>query len=229
MKEFKAAIFDLDGTLLDSMGVWETIDIDFLGKRGIALPDDYLEIITPMGFDAAAKYTVDRFHLSENPQDIIREWYTMAKDAYASTVMLKPYVREYLDMLSEKGIRITAATSSDRELFEPALANNGIANYFEHIVTARDVMRGKGYPDIYEAAAEKVRTEPENSVVFEDILKGIQGAKAGGLQTVGVYDRYSAYEKDAMTALADRYIHDFSELMEGEDKANEDSIDDCGK
>lgn len=216
MKEFKGAIFDLDGTLLDSMGVWETIDIEFLGKRGIPLPNDYLEMITPMGFEAAARYTIERFSLREEPQELVQEWYSMAKDAYANTVTLKPNVRGYLEMLKERGIRIAAATSSDPQLFGPALLNNGILSYFEHIVTVRDVTRGKGYPDIYEAAAARINTKPADTVVFEDILKGIEGAKAGGFLTVGVYDRYSEYEKDAMIALADYYIHDFGELMEGE-------------
>ncbi|MCH1982868.1 HAD family phosphatase [Ruminococcus sp. OA3] len=218
MKEFKAAIFDLDGTLLDSMGVWETVDIEFLGKRNLSLPGDYLETITPMGFEAAADYTVKRFGLKEEPEAIIQEWYSMAKDAYRNTVGLKPYVREYLRVLKERGIRIAAATSSDNELFGPALLNNGIDGYFEHIVTVRDVKRGKGYPDIYEEAAFRLDVKPEECAVFEDILKGIEGARAGGFFAVGVYDRYSEYEKDAMIALADRYIYDFGEMMEGEHK-----------
>lgn len=216
MKAFKAAVFDLDGTLLDSMGVWEKTDIEFLEKRGILLPDDYLEIITPMGFEAAAVYTVDRFGLSEDPQEIVREWYSMAVDAYVKTVKLKPNVREYLKLLKGNGIRIAAATSSDLELFEPALLNNGILSYFEHIVTVRDVMRPKGYPDIYEAAAERLGVQPADTVVFEDILKGIEGAKAGGFLAVGVYDRYSEHEKDEIIKLADCYIYDFGELTEGE-------------
>lgn len=218
MREFKAAIFDLDGTLLDSMGVWETVDIEFLGKRNLDLPEDYLEAITPMGFEAAADYTVKRFGLKEDPEAIIQEWYSMAKDAYRNTVALKPNVREYLGLLRERGVRIAAATSSDEELFKPALINNGIDGYFEHIVTVRDVTRGKGYPDIYEEAAARMQVEPKESAVFEDILKGIEGARAGGFLTVGVYDRYSEYEKEAMIALADRYIYDFGELMEGEYK-----------
>lgn len=216
MKEFKAAIFDLDGTLLDSMGVWKEIDVAFLEKRGISLPDDYVKMITSLGFEAAANYTIDRFGLKEEPREIIREWYDMAKDAYANTVTLKPNAREYLDTLKRKGVRIAVATSSDSELVKPALLNNGIFSYFQHIVTVRDVTRGKGYPDIYEEAASRMHIQPADTVVFEDILKGVEGAKAGGFWAVGVYDSYSEYEKDAMIELADNYIYDFCELMEGD-------------
>ncbi|CUX41188.1 HAD family hydrolase [Clostridium sp. C105KSO13] len=215
MEKFKAAVFDLDGTLLDSMGVWREIDVAFLEKRGITLPDDYVRNITPLGFEAAAQYTIARFGLREDPKEIIREWYDMAKDAYANTVMLKSNVREYLEILKTRDIRIAAATSSDFELVRPALLNNGIFSYFEHIVTVRDVTRGKGHPDIYEEAVSRMNILPADTVVFEDILKGIEGAKAGGFRAVGVYDSYSEYEKDAMIELADHYIYDFGELMEG--------------
>ena len=99
----KGAIFDMDGTLLDSMWVWKQIDIDFLGKRGFEVPDDYLEMITPMGYQRAAEYTIARFGLDEKPEDLIEEWYQMAAEAYAERVMLKPHVKEYLEALKQSG------------------------------------------------------------------------------------------------------------------------------
>lgn len=116
MKKFTGAIFDLDGTLLDSMWVWEQIDVDFLSRRGIDLPEDYLKKITPMGFEAAARYTIDRFGLQEQPRDLIGEWYAMAEDYYKTKVGLKPHAKEFLRCLADQGVRIGAATSSDSRL-----------------------------------------------------------------------------------------------------------------
>ena len=104
MQSFQGAIFDLDGTLLDSMWIWEQIDIEFLGRRGLPVPDDYLEKITPMHFYQAAEYTIGRFGLSETPDDLIAEWSDMALDAYRNRIGLKPYAKEYLLFLKEKGV-----------------------------------------------------------------------------------------------------------------------------
>ncbi len=92
----KGAIFDMDGTLLDSMWVWRQIDVDFLGRRGFEVPPDYLEMITPMGYCRAAEYTIERFGLNEKPEDLIQEWYGMAAEAYAKKVELKSHAKEYL-------------------------------------------------------------------------------------------------------------------------------------
>ncbi len=216
MKDLKGAIFDLDGTLLDSMWVWEQIDIDFLKKRGIDLPEDYVKKITPMGFEAAARYTIQRFGLKERPEDLIQEWYDMAVEFYKTRVGLKPGAVRYLEHLKANGVKIAAATSSDPQLFEPALIHNGIRDFFSSVVTVRDVSRGKGFPDIYLFAAGRLGESPCRCAVFEDIPEGILGARDGGFHTVGVYDSYSGHEKEQMISLADRYIYDYEELLEAE-------------
>ncbi len=214
MLDVRGAIFDLDGTLLDSMGVWEEIDIAFLAKRSIAVPQDYVEKVTPMGFLQAAEYTIERLHLSECAQDIIAEWGRMSIDAYSHRIALKPYAKEYLKQLKAKGIRLAVATALTPDLYGPALRNNGILEYFDAFASLSEVSRGKGSPDIYLLAASRLGLRPEKCVVFEDILEGIKGAKAGGFLTCGVYDRYSAHEKDKILASADRYIISFKELLE---------------
>lgn len=213
---YQGAIFDLDGTILDSMGVWRQIDVEFLGRRGISVPPDYLEAITPLGFDRAAEYTIRRFSLPESREEIVREWYQMAEEAYRYQVELKDGAGEWLNRLKSLNIPLAVATSSDEALFVPALKRTGIYDCFDAFVTVKEVARGKGFPDIYEKAAGRIGCVPEQCVVFEDILQGIRGAKMGGFCAVAVYDEDSAHEEQAMRDAADYYIYSFRQLLEGD-------------
>ena len=213
---YQGAIFDLDGTILDSMGVWRQIDVEFLGRRGISVPPDYLEAITPLGFDRAAEYTIRRFSLPESREEIVREWYLMAEKAYRYQVELKEGAGEWLNRLKSLNIPLAVATSSDEALFVPALKRTGIYDCFDAFVTVKEVARGKGFPDIYEKAAGRIGCVPEQCVVFEDILQGIRGAKMGGFCAVAVYDEDSAHEEQAMRDAADYYIYSFRQLLEGD-------------
>ena len=144
-KQWKGAIFDLDGTLLDSMGVWDQVDIDFLKKRNLPMPDDYKQKIAAMGFPEAARYTIERFGFSETPEMLLQEWREMAREAYALHVDLKPGAKDYLEKLKSQGIPIAAATSGDRELFIPCLKHNDIYEYFDAIVTVSEVKEEKDF------------------------------------------------------------------------------------
>lgn len=213
MKPFRAAIFDMDGTLLDSMGVWAQIDIDFLGARGFEAPADYMEAVAPMSYDEMAHYTIRRFQLKEKPEDIIREWNDMAIKAYSGHLKLKDGAREYLLFLKSQGVKLALATASEPRLFEPALKNNGVYHLFDAIAHTGECARGKGFPDIYLLCGKRLGIPPEDCVVFEDIPAGIQGAKAAGMMTIGVYDRYAGDQAEAIRALADRYILSFRDLL----------------
>lgn len=212
--EKKGAIFDLDGTLLDSMDVWNDVDRIFFAKRGMEVPEDFIAAITPLGFEAAAAYTVKRFGFPEKEADIIAEWYELARKAYAEDVVLKPFAKEYLELLKKRGVCLAAATASDASLFEPCLLRNGILDYFDTIVTVRDVKRGKGFPDIYELAAQRMALPVQDCTVYEDILKGVEGAKAGGFLAVAIEEPHSGYEKELIWKMADIYITSWKELLE---------------
>lgn len=213
MKEFKGAIFDLDGTLIDSMGVWETIDIKFLEKRYISLPKDYIEKINSMSFEEVAKYTIKRFNLNESVESLIKEWNDMAVYEYSHNIKLKPKVKEYLIKLKENNIKIGLATSSPKELYELVLKNNKIYDYFDTFTSIEDVQKDKNYPDIYLYTAKKLGLKPNECIGFEDILISVNTLKKAGFMVVGVYDKYSHKDTEKIKAICDNFIYSFEELL----------------
>lgn len=207
--EFEAAIFDLDGTLLNSMDVWEQIDISFLQKRGLPVPADYVTEICARSFEEAAQYTIDLFGLSETVTDIIKEWNDMAAYEYAHNVKLLPYALDYLLRLKSHGIKLAVATGLPEELFLPCLENNSVLGLFDTLCSTDEVMRGKEFPDVFELAAKRLQTAPERCIVFDDVLPAVKSAKQANMIVCGVYDKYSAGHRAEIERLADYYILDF--------------------
>ena len=213
LKNIEGAVFDLDGTLLDSSWVWEKVDEKFLGDRGFQVPDDYVDEISPLGAERAAVYTIERFGLNEDKDDIVREWIEMAKKEYATEVVCKPYAKEFLEELHKLNIKMAVATSSDRELFMKTLERVGILKYFQKIVTVDEVERGKGYPDIYEEAARRIKVNPHKCLVFEDILAGVTGASLGEFNVVAVFDEKSKHNWEKIKSISKYSINDYKELL----------------
>ncbi|MCI8499166.1 MAG: HAD family phosphatase [Clostridia bacterium] len=209
---FRGAIFDLDGTLFDSMHVWTEVDNAFLRKRGIPMPSDYHDEVKSRNFPEAAAYTKTRFSLPEHEEEIMREWFVMTVKAYANDVLLKPFAREFLSALREQGIKTGIATSSKQALYTPVLERCGIANMFDTIVTTEQT-KPKSFPDVYLETAKRLGVAPNECAVFEDILVGIKSAKTAGFYAVAVQDHTSLSEQDRLRALADRYIVSFAELL----------------
>lgn len=210
----EGAIFDLDGTLIDSMWIWSKIDYDYLSKRGIALPPDLKDDIAHLSFDDTAKYFKTRFKLGESTEEIKREWNEMALHEYAHNIVLKEGALDFLQLLKSKEIKIGLATSNSRQLLELVLKRNRVYQYFDTITTTDEVSRGKNFPDVYLLTAEKLGLQPETCIVFEDILPAIIGAKAAGMKVIGVHDLASAHQKDDIRRLADVYIFEYDEIID---------------
>ena len=202
----RAVFLDLDGTLLDSMGVWTEIDRRFLAKRGLEIPPDYLEAIVPLSFRDTALYTIRRFHLNETPDALMREWHGMALEAYRDWVPLKAEARGLVDWLRGKGYRLAAATASTPELALPCLARLGMLDRLEMVISTEELMTGKNEPAFWEMAAGKMGLPPHQCAHFDDAAAGLLAAKAAGLYTVAVFDRFGDRPEklaaaDAMTTL----------------------------
>ncbi len=207
---FRGAIFDLDGTLLDSMQVWKQIDIEFLAKRGHSVPPGYSESLAGLSFQETAECVIGMFGLPEEPGEIMQEWNEMALEAYRHRVLLKPHAKEYLQRLKQDGVRLAACTALSRGLYEAALQNNGIYDYFDAFVSTDEVSRGKNFPDAYLLAAQRLGLPAQDCAVFEDVLPAVRGALAAGMQVYGVFDAASEKDQREIQDIACGYLYDFS-------------------
>lgn len=206
---FKAALFDMDGTLLDSMGVWAQVDDDFFSLRGIVTPDDYGPNLAGKSFLQSAIYTKERFGLPESPEEIVTEWNALCQAQYDQHVSLKPGAAKYLRLLKRCGVKIAAATALPEHLFMPALVRNGIVDLFDAFTSTEETGTHKRTGDVYALAAKKLGVAREDCIVFEDILEGIEGAHNVGMRTCAVHDWASHRSREQIDAAADFVTRDF--------------------
>lgn len=209
---FLGAIFDLDGTLVDSNPVWQKVDEDFLKMQGIVPPpEDYHKAIEIMPVHQAACYTIERFGLTQSPDEITNMWRQMAVEAYEKSVPEKPGALMYLKKLKEMGIKLAVATASERALYEPCLKRLGMWELFDGVFDVYQAGHGKDRPDIYLMAARAMGLEIKDVLVFEDALSAIQTARKAGFRAICVEDGYTQKSRPAMQAASDGYITHFSQ------------------
>lgn len=207
-------IFDMDGTLIDSNGIWREVDEAFLAKRGFPYTKEYYQGVAHTIFPLAAEFTKRYCHLEESVEDIMAEWMEMAGDAYATRVQVKPGVREYLDQCRRREQRMMVLTSSVPAHCRAALGHLGLMSYFEEILFAHDLKIEKKDPEIFRVAARRMGVEPAECVVYDDSVEACRGAKAAGMHTVGVYDQFFHVSWEEMTRVCERTIRSFTELLE---------------
>ena len=213
LDDVKAVIFDLDGTLVDSMWMWETIDIEFLGKYGYSCTPELQKTIEGMGFTETAVYFKERFSLPMTLEEIKECWSQMAMDKYRTQVPLKPGALEFLRYCKDQGIATGIATSNGRPIVDAVIEALQIGEYFQEVATACEVEKGKPEPDIYLEVARRLQVAPEDCLVFEDVPAGILAGKRAGMTVLAVEDDFSRELSGEKKALADGYICDYSELL----------------
>ncbi|MBS6195343.1 MAG: HAD family phosphatase [Clostridiales bacterium] len=214
LKQIKAVLFDLDGTLVDSMWMWKDIDSEYLGRRGYEVPPELQRDIEGMSLTETAVYFKNRFHLEESLETIKQEWMDMARDKYMYQVPLKPGAREFLEVLRERGIRTGIASANGIELVHAVLKANGVDGHLDSVHTCCEVSKGKPHPDIYLLVAERLGADPEECLVMEDIPMGILAGKRAGMKVCAVEDAFSLNQSEEKRRLADYYIKDYYDILE---------------
>lgn len=210
--DIEAVIFDLDGTLVDSMWLWRQIDIDYLGRFGIELPENLQSCIEGMSFSETAVYFKERFSLPDSLDKIKADWNEMAFDYYKTKVNLKPGAEEFLYYLKNNGIKTGIATSNSKELLMTVLEALEITDLFDCVHVSCEVKSGKPSPDIYLLVADDLNIAPRNCLVFEDISQGVMAGKNAGMKVCGVDDEYARKRCDNVRELSNYFIHDYYEL-----------------
>ena len=213
LKGKKAVIFDLDGTLVDSMWMWKEIDIEYLGRFGLDCPDDLQRKIEGMSFSETAIYFKERFHIEDSLEKIKQDWVDMSLDKYKHEVTLKPGVGEFLKWADNRGMSMGIATSNGRDMVDACVRSLDIAGYFKQVTTACEVAFGKPAPDIYLKVASDLDVEPADCAVFEDIPAGIEAGKSAGMVVFAVEDEFSIPLIEEKKEKADYYIKDYYELL----------------
>lgn len=212
-REIKLAILDLDGTLIDSTGIWHDIDINFFARRGMEIPKGYFDAICHLGLKATATYTKTTYGIKESEEEIIKEWQDASKDQYLNFIQLKPYVKEFLEYLKNNKVKIALATANDKELYEPCMKRLGIFDYFSYIVDVNSVKEGKHSPRIYEIINENFNIDKVNTVVVEDIYTSLQTAYENGYMTIGVADKASEPTVEQKKKYSHIYVESLKELI----------------
>lgn len=209
----KAILFDLDGTLVDSMWMWGEIDVEFLGRFGYDCPPELARAIEGMSFSETAAYFKENFDIPMTIEEIKNCWILMSIDKYRKEVPLKPGAGEFLRYCREKNIRTAIATSNGRDMAEAVIESLEIGPYLDTVVTACEVAHGKPEPDIYLEAAKRLGAEPSQCLVFEDIPAGILAGKRAQMPVIAVADAFSRPLDQEKRELADGWIEDYFELL----------------
>ena len=209
---FEGAIFDFDGTIADTAWVWKRVDGEFLGARGIEYTTEYARILSVLGFEKGARYTIDTYGLDETEEDICAEWTRMSRRLYQKEVCLRPGVEDYINALREQGIPVAIATTNEPEVLG-SLEQVDIDGLFDACVHGRDVGTTKDEPDIYLEAARRMGVEPSGCVVFEDIVPGTLSAARAGFATCGVDAGDLSQDVAGLRAVCDHWLEGWEGLV----------------
>lgn len=212
-KNINAVIFDMDGTLIDSMWLWKAIDIEYLAKHHLELPNDLQKDIEGMSFSETANYFKERFNIPDDVETIKQEWNTMAMEYYINRVPLKDHVWEFIKLLKQKNIKIGIGTSNSKELVAAVMKKFEFDKTFDSIRTSCEVEKGKPSPDIFLKVAEDLGVVPQECMVFEDVPNGLMAAKNAGMLAIGIHDDFSKHMEDEKKEIADYYIQSYDEVV----------------
>lgn len=215
LENIDAVIFDMDGTLVDSMWIWVAVDEEYLRRYGLTEPENFHEDMEGMSYREVAEYYHKVFPtLPMTVDEIMDEWHEMAYDKYMHEVPLKKGVKEFLETVRANGVKSAIATSNSRKLASDTLEALGISHLFDAVKTSEEAGAGKPAPDVYLLAAEALGTEPSRCLVFEDVPAGILAGKNAGMKVCAIMDEFSEPVVQKKRALADYYIQDYDDIRD---------------
>ena len=207
----KGIIFDLDGTLIDSTGIWHDIDVEFLARHGRKPTPEYFRFVGNNPLRVCADFTIEYYSLTETADEVIAQWLHMSDDKYRQEIQLKHFVREFLAQCRDDGIRMSIATSCTAVHCHDVLERTGICEYFDCISLVEEIGKTKEFPDVYLHAAAGMGLSSRECTVFEDAQNIIDVVRDAGFKLVGVYDKHT--HQDELRLRCDRFIASFEELI----------------
>jgi len=208
----KGMIFDFDGTLINSLKLWQEVDVEFLRARGIACPDNLQQDIEGMGLQDCARYFQERFSLTDSVESMISEWSDMVREKYFH-LSWKEGSEKFLQYAKDVDYPMAMATSNQEDLVSKVLGHRGLSHIFSAIATSDYVGAAKPEPDVFLEAARRIGVRAEDCLVFEDTYAGVEGAKRAGMRAVAVYNGHMG-NWEAIQSLADHHIYEYHSLLE---------------
>lgn len=206
-------IFDLDGTLVDSMPTGVGIVLGYLDEKGISYPADIVNTLTPLGYKGSAKYIAEHLADADTVESVYEYFKAQTLRAYGETIPLKPHVKETLETLKSQGYRLNVLTASPQLLTDICMKRLQIYELFENVWSIEAFGMTKAEEGIYLEAAKRLGVEPNQCIMADDNLNVLKTAKRAGMGTVGVYDESSKDVAEEMREIADKYVVDFAELL----------------
>lgn len=216
--KIKAAIFDADGTLLDSMGQWNLVPYKYVKSLGVDADENIAEKLFTMTISEAAEFIIDEYELSVTVEEAVEGMDAIIREFYKNDVKLKDGAGELLEFFKSRGIPMVIGTSTDRDCIEVGLERTGISAYFDRIYTSTEVGKSKEKPDLFIQAMEFMESSPDETIVFEDGLYSLRTAATLGMKTVGIFDEVSLSNQKELKELADLYVDEgesLATLIEG--------------
>lgn len=213
LENIKGVIFDLDGTLVDSMGIWKEVDVDFIKKYHLQKPENLDRLIEGKSCSELAGCFLEWFpSLTMTREEVVKEWKDMTLLKYQHEVRLKPGAKNFLEYLKEKNMLLGIASSNEKDLIKIALESNEVLGYFDSIHSADEVAGGKPLPDVYLKVLEDFGLKNQECLVFEDVPMGILAGKNAGMKVCAIKDEHSLNLEAEKKELADYYIETFYEV-----------------
>ena len=206
-------LFDLDGTLIDSMPTGVEIVLQFLRDHGVSYPDNFIEIITPLGYKGISKYYAEKMGIPMTADEIFAVFQQKTLQAYGEIIPLKKSVKETLEALKTKGDRLFVLTASPNALIELSLKRLGVFDLFEETWSVEQFSWTKANKELFYEIAKRLGVSTSDCIMVDDNYNVLKVAKSAGMQTAGVYDEYSKAAQTELRAAADVYVTELSQLI----------------